>query len=461
MARNQSTAQSASFDHTDVGNAKRLVHHFGHELRHCERGWYAFDGVKWARDEKTVVRHCMDTVEMIQSEVDACGSFEVRELKHRHYRRSKKEPRLRAMRRLAATMEEVSCSQDDFDAKPRFLNTPNGTYDLKRGVLREHRAVDLLSRVTAAEYDEGATCPQFLDFLRWACCYDEEMMRFIQKALGYSLTGYPKEHLFILHGPGGNGKGTLTYVVQHALGDYAVQGTNELFIKNKKDTHPDQVAMLRGARFVVAAEFGASNKIDEVMLKQLTGGDRIVSRRMYEGHEEFEASQAYWISTNRLPRIGRMDDALRRRIFVLPFENSYDEQDPTLKKRLTREAPGILNWLIEGYHLYREERLRATGRVRKATEQYFLAPNGVARFALDCCLKEVGSKVKCSDVYETYQRWCDLHDEVPVKKRTFNKRLVNAGYPKRHSNGNQFYFFNLRLTDDWRSVEVEHLRLAA
>lgn len=448
FSRNGTSQQNDHLPLTDVGNAHRLAREFGDQIRHAPDGWYVYDGKQWKPDDPAVRRMCMEVAIRIQHEDFGASPSQLAEILRWH-KTSQGSARLYAMKDWASSLTGISISSSSFDANPDLLNCLNGTLDLRTGKLGEHDPNDLLTLSTNVNYDPEAKCPQFLEFLWWACRGDEEMMRYLQKALGSSLTGKAGEHLFILYGSGGNGKGVTTYVVQQILGGYAQQAPNDLFTRKKHDKHSCVVARLRGQRFVVAAELGVANRLDDVQVKQLTGGDVIAARQMYEGYEEFYPSQSYFLSTNNLPYLDSVDDAIRRRVVVLPFDAKIrGRQDEGLKARLVEEeGKGILAWLVEGYRRSVEDkrRLDPTGRIEAATEAYFLSCDPVERFLRESCTREPSCKEKATNVHEAYEVWCSHNKEHAMSNRSLYSTLETKGCALQTGAGNQRFIAGLEL----------------
>ncbi len=243
---------STTFHLTDLGNAKRLVERFGADLRYVppQRSWVYWDGRRWALDQTgEIFRRAKETVRLIYAEAAGASSAGERKALAKHAERSEAVGRIRAKIELAKTEPGIPVMPDQFDANPYLLNLLNGTLDLRTGELHPHRQKDLITKLAAVEYDRTARCPMFTRFLAEITANDEELQRFIQKAIGYALTGDTKEQvIFFLWGVGANGKSTFVNVIQDMLNEYALQMTTETLVRKRERSATNDLARLRGAR---------------------------------------------------------------------------------------------------------------------------------------------------------------------------------------------------------------------
>jgi P4 family phage/plasmid primase-like protien len=374
---------------TDVGNAKRLVQRHGHRLRYCAAlgQWFVYCHGRWQSDETgLVVQFAKDTVAAIL--VDAQGQPDAeRERLKKHALKSEHEQRIKAMINLAKTEPGIPVSPHQFDREAYLLNVANGTLDLRTRELRPHRPEDLITKMAPVRYEAGARCRNFMRFLLQIFGSRRRLIRYLQRALGYSLTGSCREQVFFLcQGEGSNGKSTLLTVIGEMLGgDYATSASADTFVaKHFGDGIPNDLARLRGARFVTAVEL-EKRALDEAKLKWLTGQDKVVARFMRAEFFEFCPQFKIWIACNAKPTISGMGHALWRRIRVIPFDVTFKgkEVDRNLHQKLRAELPGILAWCVRGCLAWQRHGLGRPDMVITATETYRTEMDVVGQFLAD------------------------------------------------------------------------------
>jgi putative DNA primase/helicase len=343
---------SASFNLTDLGNSERFIAEHGEDVLYCYAWsrWLVWSGARWERDDGGKVhRLAKATVRNIYREAAAAEDEKERKALAAHAKSSEAEARIRAMLELAKS--EVPVFSEQLDARPWFLNVQNGTIDLRRGALRPHHREDLITKLAPVEYRQDAEAPRFLRYLAEVFAGDEQLIAFVRRFAGYSLTGSTEERVFaILHGTGKNGKTTLVELLRDVLGDYAANTSAETILSQRNEGINNDVAALKGARFVSAAEVEQDRRLAESKVKNLTGTDTVTARFLYSEPFEFRPEFKLWLSTNNKPVIRGTDDAIWDRIRLIPFEQRFagGRGDPKL--------PGKL----------REERARAWGIPRRS-----------------------------------------------------------------------------------------------
>jgi len=322
---------STPFHSTDWGNAKRLVERFGSDFHYepTSKKWFVWDDGRWVVDQTgDVCRLAKETVKLIYAEAANASSKEERKALVDHANRSEAAARIGAMIQLASTEPGIPVLPDQLDLDPLLLNVLNGTLDLGTGELREHRREDLITKLAPVEYDSTARCPKFMSFLAQITGEDEELRNFLQRAIGYGLTGDTSEQvMFVAYGTGANGKSTLLNVIQDLLGDYALQTPTDTFVRKRDRSATNDLARLRGARFVVATEVNEDGKLDEVLVKQVTGGDKISARFLYQEFFDFRPECKIFLVTNYKPYITGSDQGIWRRIILIPFEVMIPEDE--------------------------------------------------------------------------------------------------------------------------------------
>ena len=439
------------FNLTDMGNAERFVSCHGNDVRYCYpwSKWLVWTGVRWERDEAGKMhRLAKKTVRSIYGEASAAEDEGVRKAIAQHATRSEAEARIKAMLELAKS--EVPVSPDELDATPWLLNAPNGTVDLRTGELKPHRREDLLTKTAGAEYQPDAPAPAWAAFLE-RVLPGEELRAFVQRGAGYSATGDTSEQvMFINHGAGANGKSTYQEVLVEALGDYAMRAPTEMLMAKRSGGVPNDVARLKGARFVAAAETEEGRRLAESLVKDLTGQDTISARFMRAEFFDFKPTHKLWLSTNHKPEIRGTDNAIWRRIRLVPWSVTIPsaERDRKLPKKLRQELVGVLAWTVRGCLDWRRDGLGEPEEVRAATAQYRAEQDVLAAFLEERCVVRPEAWVKFADLHGAYATWCEEAKERAETKRAFGARLKERGFEPGRGTGNVPIRHGLALLSD-------------
>ena len=419
---------------TDLGNARRLSFSFGALLRHVggKKGWLVYDGKRWITDAVAEVYQCAkDVVRSIVSEADELEDDERQKLM-RHALASESASRIRGMVELAQSEPPIAAKLEDFDRDPMLFNCLNGTLDLRTGELRPHRRGDSITQLAGTAFDLNAKCPRFEGFLNRTFKGKQELISFMQRAIGYTLTGSVAEQvLFFLYGTGKNGKSTLLEVLRKVFGDFSQATSFSTLLANKNSSGPrNDIARLRGKRFVTAIEAGAGRTLDEPVVKQITGGDTIAERALYAEAVEFEPTHKLFLAANHKPVIRGTEEAIWRRIRLIPFdvEIPESERDPHLKEKLLEEAPGILAWAVRGCLEWQRDGLKAPAEVLAATASYRSEMDTVEPFFDARCVIEPRATVKAGELYSAYKAWAEQAGETPISQTVFGHRLNEKGY---------------------------------
>jgi putative DNA primase/helicase len=443
-----------SFNLTDLGNAARFIHRHGENLRYCWPWgkWLVWDGRRWIKDDSgEVYRLAKETVASIYQEAAAAPDEEARKALAKHAVRSEAGSRIKEMVDLARS--DVPVMPDELDASADLLNTESGTVDLRTGELQEHRREDLITKIAPVEYRPDAAAPAWAAFLE-RVLPSEELRGFVQRAGGYSATADTSEQcMFINHGGGANGKSTFQEAITAALGDYAMRAPTEMLLTRRTGGIPNDVARLKGSRFVAASETEEGRRLAESLIKDLTGQDTITARFMRAEFFDFRPTHKLWLSTNHKPEIRGTDNAIWRRIRLIPWSVTIPpaEQDKKLLATLRHELPGILAWIVRGCLDWRREGLQAPDEVRKATGEYRAEMDVLAGFISECCEEGVDFWDYSKDLYETYKRWCEDNGERTENKRRFGERLRERGFERAKGGARGAHIWRgLRLREDLR-----------
>jgi P4 family phage/plasmid primase-like protien len=334
---------------TDLGNARRMVAAFQHELVFCVtyRQWYLYNGKRWKQDaDGAIHRRAKAAVAGIFAAAASTTDTQKQQRLLKHALKSESARALQAMVTLASTEQGVAVTSTRLDRDLWLFNVQNGTLDLRSGVLSMHDRSDYITKISPVEWDSTAECPHWDAFLDYAMKGDQEVIAFVHRFFGYCLTGLTTEQvLLFMEGTGQNGKTTALLILMYIMGDYAIQGAPGLLMAKRGESHPTEVADLEGVRFVANSEVEKGKPFAEVLIKQLTGSDRIRARKMRQDFYEFDPTHKLIIAANHRPIIKGNDEGIWRRVLRLPWERKIEDKDPMFLDKLKAEAPGILRKL--------------------------------------------------------------------------------------------------------------------
>ncbi len=425
---------------TDSGNAERLTARHGDTLRYCAPWgrWLVWSGQRWQRDEAgRVLQLAKETIRQLYAVAATVEDSEARAKLVAWAQRSEAIGRLKAMVELAQSEAGVPVPPAALDCDPWLLNVGNGTVDLRTGQLRPADPTDLLTQWTPTPYAPNAACPTWERFLA-RVLPDAAVRAFVQRVAGYAATGDVSEQcLFFLYGFGANGKSTFLGTLQAALGDYARQAAPQVLLASRYDRHPTEQADLFGARLVASVEVEDGRRLAEVLVKQLTGGDRIKARFMRQDYFEWEPTHTILLAANHKPVVRGTDHAIWRRIHLIPFEVTIppSQQDRALPAKLRAELPGILRWIIDGCLAWQRDGLAVPDVVQAATEAYRAEQDVLAPFLEDRCILREGLWSTSKALYAAYEAWCDDNGAELLKQQTFGRALTERGFSRKPGTG--------------------------
>lgn len=322
----------------------------------------------------------------------------------------------------------LSKSASDLDRKPYLFNCQNGTLDLRTGKLRPHHKSAMITQLADVVFDPQAKAPRFERFVDEIFNGDGDLAAFVQKAFGYSLTGDTKEQvLFLLYGSGANGKSTLVELMRSLLGDYGKTAQADTLMQKAasgSEASPD-IARLKGARLISLSEGDRTHKLNEALVKQLTGTDTVTTRALYKEPFEFKPEFKMFLSTNHLPKVTGSDHGMWRRVMSVPFLATFegDRLDPDLSETLQREKSGVLNWLLEGCMKWQQEGLNPPQAVLEAKAYYRSASDHIARYLDDRTELAINATMTKADLYKDYQAWCIANGERFISNREFGEAV--------------------------------------
>jgi putative DNA primase/helicase len=335
---------------------------------------------------------------------------------------------------LAQSERPLADSGMNWNSDHWRLGVANGVVDLRTGKLRDGLPTDRSTLHTRVEFNSSARCPRWEKFLSEVFGRDAELILYIQRALGYCLTGDMSEQcVFLCFGAGGNGKTTLLEAVRYALGDYAHNLPFSAFELKARTSIPNDVASLVGKRFVTAIETSESLRLNEQRIKMLTGGDVVSARFLYGEFFEFHPVAKFWLAFNHKPLVADDSHGFWRRIRLIPFLQEFcgKNNDKQLPDKLKEEAPGILNWIVEGCLKWQRDGLGVPTIVKEATGDYRDESDPIGEFVSDCCIVHTDASVSAANLWEEYQHYVRENGlSYPLDRKMFTQRLETRGFKR-------------------------------
>jgi putative DNA primase/helicase len=370
--------------------------------------WFSFDGKQWTVDE---TRETWSLARKLCREASR-GVNKLREAKSIANAKTRA-----AVVSLAGEDRRLAATVDQWDADPWLLNTPGGVIDLRTGERRDHRTQDYMTKITAVAPDASCPIPLWRAFLTTVTRNDKGLQAYLARVTGYALTGVTTEHaLFFLHGGGANGKGVFMNTTANVLGDYHRTAPIEVFTATNNEQHPTQLAMLRGARLVTATETEEGRRWAESRIKTLTGGDRIPARFMRQDFFEYTPQFKLMISGNHKPGLRSVDEAIRRRLNLVPFDVTIPEaeRDKELTGKLKAEGPGVLAWMIAGCLEWQRVGLAPPKIVTEATDAYLEDEDTIKLWVDEVCLQGEQYWTPTNQLFASWQDWAEARGEYVI-----------------------------------------------
>ncbi len=421
---------------TDAGNAERLVASTKGTVRfvHAWGRWIVWRDGRWVIDfgdalvsdtAKIVARRVFELLPDIRDTAERDSTF-------KWAKRCESASMIANMIKLARGIPSVLTDHNDLDRDPWLFNCLNGTVNLKTGELQDHDPEDLCTIQAPVMFNADASAPLFAAVVARALP-DPDVRAFLQRWAGSAATGIPVQALLLAVGSGANSKSVIMETLQRTLGDgYAVVPHKSLLVAGRHEQHPTHVASLKGARMVIAPETEAGDRLNEELIKTLTGGDRLRARRMREDEWSFSPSWSAAMHTNHAPRIRGTDEGIWRRLHQVPFTVTIplEERDETLTEKITEtELPGVLNWLITGCQdwLRHERKLSPPDSVTQATAAYREQQDHIGRFIRARCLLDPNMSIPAKDLRRAYEEWCTSEGERPWTAKAVGADLTRRG----------------------------------
>jgi len=419
---------------TDLGNAHLFLTQHGEDARYVAplKTWALWDGMRFAFDALGAIMLRAKQTAASLTQAEEGESKEQFKARMKWARASAARDRLKAMVEVASTplpdRPVITVLPDAFDRDPDLLNCVNGTIDLRTGRLHPHQRSDMLAQCIPVRYDPEATAPIFHAYLE-RVQPDPAMRAFLQRVSGYIASGYTVEEiLLLLLGPGRNGKTTYLEFLRDTLGDYGVHADFNSFVTGRQETIRSDIARWAGKRLVTASEVGDGKHLDEALIKQLTGGDRVTCRFLYKDPFEYTPQFQAMLMANVRPIIRGTDPAIWGRVLVVDWTVFIPpgERDKELKYKLRTDTEwsGFLNWMVQGGLAWRRTGLQPPPSVLTATGEYRTAMDVMGAFLEDCCILDPAAVVQSALLYDAYKTWCETNTVKPEVHGVFAQHLT-------------------------------------
>ncbi|ENB4264188.1 DNA primase [Bacillus cereus] len=434
------------FKLTELGNAERIAYEYGHVIKFVnDIGWFIWDGKRWRIDnKKEIERITAKVLRSLNKSEDESEMKWARMCERRNVR----------MNSIKDLMPLVPGERQEFDKHKFLFNVENGVVDLKTGKLQQHDRELKLTKITNIVFDENAKCPEWLNFLDQIFLGDKTLIEYMQRLIGYSLTGDISEQIMMfLVGGGSNGKSTFINTIKDLMGEYGRQAKSDTFIKKKESGANNDIARLVGSRFVSAIESEEGEKLADSFVKQITGGEPVLARFLRQEFFEFIPEFKVFFTTNHKPIIGGLDEGIWRRVKLIPFNLSLPahKRDKRLPEKLSLEMPGILNWAIEGCMKWQQDGLKEPKVVAEATGKYKDDMDILAPFLDEVCYVDERENesimIEAKELYNTYERWCFNSGERSLGNRSFYRMLETKGFGKTKGTGNKTFLTGITLNE--------------
>ena len=442
----------------DQGRGLRMRDQFATVLKFnaVDKKWFFFNGSYWQEDignqrVELAAERVANSIKKEKPELSFSTKTDEDKAMNEWYRFQKdSRSHMAKMHMIDEFKKYVIVKHGEFDKEDMLLNTESGYVDLSSGELHDHDIDKKFSHQTVAEYSDNVDAPLWEKFLNQIFNNDEELIHYVQKAIGYSFTGSVDEQcLFILNGRGRNGKSVFSNVVSDVAGNYAKQMNVQTIVakKNQSGSANSDIARLEGARIVTSSELNEGDRFDESLVKQLTGGDKILARFLYGSEFEYKPKFKIWMATNHLPIIRGTDDGIWRRIKIIPFNIQIPKEkvDKKLEYKLKAEYTGILNWIVQGAIMWQQEGLKDPEAVTRVIETYRAEMDPLDAFLEECCTTGQNYSIKAREMYDAYHEWAKESEEYKMSMTKFGREMRKKLLRVKRRDG--WYYVGLKLKE--------------
>jgi putative DNA primase/helicase len=431
----------------DAGNADCLQAMYGRGMRYCHTrdAWLIWDGARWALDRTGAAQRLARKVAQARSKAAADIQIDTKEDaadKQKLFAfaiASEASTVVERTLKSASTLKKLATTIDKYDTDPFLANAGNVTIDLKTCKARENRQGDYITKKLGAKYNPQAQCPRWLQFLNEVFNSDKELIAYMQRVIGYALTGdISEQKLFLCHGGGSNGKSLFLGTLAALMGEYGGSTPFETFDAESAEARQD-LAKLAGTRFVTVVETDEDRRLAEARVKALTGDDVVTARELYAKSFDYTPTYKIFIAMNHKPTIRGIDRGIWRRVKLIPFTQSFEgREEKGLKAKLLSELPGILNWALEGLKAWHIQGVGKCRAVDDATEEYRQESDVVEQWLSDRTVKGETMVMEAAAAYEDFARWRGNVTRFE-NKNWFGRRMTEKGHKSEKQSGQRFY----------------------
>ncbi|MBV5322760.1 MAG: primase C-terminal domain-containing protein [Ilumatobacteraceae bacterium] len=428
---------------TDTGNAARFAARYRDHARFIYgRGWVIWNELRWRQDATgQIMELAKELARTIHLEAADINDAAISDAVRKHAKASLQAPKLKAMLDLAESEPDLAAESLKLDSHDLLLGVANGVINLKTGKLQPAKREDMLTLHSAVTFDAKAQCHRFIAFIDQVTGGDRQLANYLQRVVGYSLTGLTTEQcLFFLYGKGLNGKSTFLSVIKALVGtDFAKQTPSETLMA-KRTSGTNDIARLQNVRVVIANEVEDGSLLAESLVKQVTGGESVAAKFHYAEYFEFMPKFKLFIAGNHKPTIRGRDDGIWRRIRLVPFVVTITpaQKDPYLQEKLVAELPGILNWAIKGCLDWQKNCLREPKVVTDAVSSYREEMDVIGQWMGECCTVATNLESKAGDAYRSYKFWTDQNGYKAMAAGTFGRDFGDRFKKVKRKDGNYF-----------------------
>lgn len=424
---------------TDLGNAECLEALHGERLRFChtQEKWLIWDGARWVVDgDGEAARLARETARARYFSAFEIDDPDERKIFAHFCLSSENQGRIKSALEAAQSLSGMATTIESWDTVHNLFATRGGaTVDLSTGAARPASQADYLTMAAGVAYDPEADCPRWKQFLSEIFNGDKELISYVQRAVGYSLTGETSEQkMFICHGLGANGKSTFLEIVGALAGDYHMAASFATFDADNRDTKRDDLAVLRGRRMVVAVESDEDKRLAEARVKSITGCDLISCRFLFGKYFNYRPTYKVWLAVNHKPIVHGTDHGIWRRLALIPFTQTFSgaRLDPKLPAKLRAEMAGILNWALEGARLWYAHGLGACAAVDNATSDYRSESDIIGQWMDENCTLGATLKTEAKELYSNYRLWAEVNGMRPMTSTAWGRRMSERPSLEKH-----------------------------
>lgn len=449
---------------TDLGNARRLIDNNKDNIKYCNKvDWFYFNSEIWKQDEESyILKLATQTAEKIIDEISENSDEEEVKAITKHCTSSQQLSKLKAMIEVAKSIDNVTIQPTKFDQDNFLFCVKNGVLDLKQNKLISFDKEQYISKQSLVEYNKDSTCENWLKFLNKIFNNNQELISYLKRAVGYSLTGSTQEQIMLLlWGTGSNGKSVFCETLKLLHGDYAVSTNIDMLLidsNGKKDTSTNSLARLKGQRLVLGSEIPQNAKFNESRIKEITGQDTISARFLFKEFFDFIPKFKLFIRSNYRPEIAGEDLGIWRRIHCVPFNVNIkdNEKDKDLLNKLKLELSGILNWALEGVKDWLSEGLNPPLIITEAVSNYKDEMDIIGQWVEDCCEVDVNAKISSKLLLKNFNDWALSQGERHRSMRYLKPALENRGFYRQSTVGGKFYV-GLRLKEEINYIQEDYI----